>query len=174
MASTRINPRALAELFELLVRGVYSQAFVAGLNPTQWWVLRYLARADDRGRLPSALAEAYLAGRSTVSQTIASLVAKGLVLKERDRTDGRARYLRLTVAGTLMLKRDPMERLIEAVGALTVREQNELAESVEKLVRQLFATQGHTAVRERMKTPASKRRRDRSTIRNGKERFHPV
>lgn len=145
MALTRINPGALAELFELLVRAVYSQAFVAGLTPAQWWVLRYLAKKGGDGELPSAIAEAYLAGRSTVSQTLASLVTKGLVQKDRDRVDGRARRLRLSAAGNAMLKQDPMASLVDALKSLTPRQQHAAAIAIETLVRRIFEARASQA-----------------------------
>lgn len=138
MAATIPNPRALAELFEQIIRAVYRDAYSSGLNPAQWWALRYLARTSAGLRTPAALASSYLAGRSTISQTVASLVGKGLVEKTRDHQDGRSRRLTLTPAGRRMLKHDPIERLTRAIEGLSAERQIQAAEIAEALVPGVF------------------------------------
>jgi DNA-binding MarR family transcriptional regulator len=132
-------PKAVAELFEHLSRAVYSLSFSEGLNPAQWNALRYLNRANPSSRTMSAFARFHVTTRSTASQTLAALVRKKLIKKARDPADGRIVRLELTPKGQRLLDRDPVNHLVAALESLPADRQRIAAETVETLIRAVFA-----------------------------------
>jgi DNA-binding MarR family transcriptional regulator len=61
--------------------------------------LRYFARANRFSRTPAALAEHLGSTRGTVSQTLISLEAKGLIERQANARDGRSFVFALTKTG---------------------------------------------------------------------------
>ncbi len=98
-----------------------------------------LILADDNPEASqSDLARALGIKRASLGQTLAQLVAKGLVVKERHPADGRAHVLRLTAAGRSFLDRlypaiEAHERLFAA--ALTPEERKQLENLLAQLGR---------------------------------------
>ena len=133
------RPRAVAELFEHLSRTLYSLSFSEGLNPAQWNALRYLNRVDAPARTMSAFARFHVTTRSTASQTLAALVRKKLIRKARDADDGRVIRLELTPKGQRLLDRDPVNHLVAALEMLPPDRQRIAAETVEALIKIIFA-----------------------------------
>ena len=103
-----------------------------GLQPVQVHALAYLARANRYSDSPLAVAEFLGLTKGTVSQTIALLEQKGLLVSEPDARDGRRQHLRLTPKGRRVLQKLPPEPL---VAALAVGGQ---AESLARLLGQLL------------------------------------
>ena len=101
---------SLADL-ERLSRLMRQQGHGHGLNPAQWEALRYLNRANKLSNSPGALARYLGATKGTVSQTLASLEAKGLVVKQERGDDGRSIALALSDAGRDVLERDGLKAL---------------------------------------------------------------
>lgn len=100
-----------AELINRLDRLSRSDGAQGPLNPAQWEALRYIARANRFSRSPAALA-AYLGStRGTVSQTLITLEAKGLVERTPNPKDRRALDLGLTPDGMAMVADDPLNGL---------------------------------------------------------------
>jgi DNA-binding MarR family transcriptional regulator len=132
-------PKAVAELFEHLSRAIYSMSFSEGLNPAQWNALRYLNRANPSSRTMSAFARFHVTTRSTASQTLAALVRKKLIKKARDSEDGRVIRLELTPKGQRLLDRDPVNHLVAALESLPPDRQRIAAETVESLIKMIFA-----------------------------------
>jgi len=97
-----------AHLIGRLDRLVRSGVAVEGLNPAQWEALRYLARANRFSRTPAALADYLGSTRGTVSQTLIALEQKGFIARSQSRQDRRSVDLKLTRAGTMVLKHDPL------------------------------------------------------------------
>lgn len=118
MRQKQSSAAAVAELFEHIVRSIHTSSFTLGLNPAQWNALRYLHSASDSSRSVKAFARFQMVSASTASQTIAALVRKRLVTKERDESDGRGVVLALTPGGRDMLQRDPLRALAEAFARL--------------------------------------------------------
>jgi len=96
MSSTSSRLRILVER---LARLALSEDWSGDLNPPQRAALRYLARANRFSRAPSHLAEYLGATRGTVSQTLAVLERKGLVVPRRSDEDRRRVGLELTARG---------------------------------------------------------------------------
>jgi DNA-binding MarR family transcriptional regulator len=132
-------PKAVAELFEHLSRAIYSLSFSEGLNPAQWNALRYLNRANPSSRTMSAFAKFHVTTRSTASQTLAALVRKKLIKKARDPEDGRVIRLELTPKGRKILERDPVNHLVAALASLPPDRQRVAADTVETLIKAIFA-----------------------------------
>ncbi len=90
-----------------------------GLNPAQWTVLRYLAKANRFSRSPTAVAEFMAATKGTVSQTLISLQKKGLVAKTVRAADKRSVCIEVTPAALARLEsEDPMQRLLAPLAEL--------------------------------------------------------
>jgi DNA-binding MarR family transcriptional regulator len=107
-----------AHLIERLGRLLRAGDHAAGLNPAQAEALRYLARANRFSRTPAALAEYLGSTRGTVSQTLMSLEAKGLIERQANARDGRSVVFALTKAGSDFLVASPAHGLATATDHL--------------------------------------------------------
>jgi len=105
-------------LLDRLSRLTRELQFVDGLNPAQWEALRFLARANQYSRSPTALAEYLGATKGTVSQTLIALENKGLITRCKKTCDRRQVDLCLTDAGQAMLAKDPMLTLQRAAASM--------------------------------------------------------
>jgi DNA-binding MarR family transcriptional regulator len=94
---------------------MHSAGFYCGLHPTQWAVLRFLARANPSSCTLTAFAAVHSVTRSSAAQSIRRLIARKLVRYERSATDGRVRYLSLTADGIAVLERDPLAPVKQAL-----------------------------------------------------------
>ncbi|MFM9844521.1 MAG: MarR family winged helix-turn-helix transcriptional regulator [Dongiaceae bacterium] len=105
-----VSPEALeaAHLIDRLERLARSGEQAGNLNPAQWEALRYLARANRFSRTPAALADYLASTRGTVSRTLASVEAKGYVVRGPNARDGRSVAFALSAAGERALRRDPL------------------------------------------------------------------
>lgn len=77
----------------------------AGLQPVHLHALAYLARCNRYSDTPMAVAEYLGATKGTVSQTLAVLQTKGLVVASDDANDGRKVHLRLSAKGRRFVDR---------------------------------------------------------------------
>lgn len=93
----------LERLGTLVHQSVRDDAARHGLLPIHVLVLGYLARANRYSDLPIAIAEYFGITRGTVSQSLAVLEDKGLLVKEPDERHGKRIHLRLTRAGRAVL-----------------------------------------------------------------------
>ncbi|MEM7172975.1 MAG: MarR family winged helix-turn-helix transcriptional regulator [Pseudomonadota bacterium] len=123
---------------ERLARLIQSDAHDAGLRPTQWEALRYLARANRFSRSPSAVT-AYLGmTKGTVSQTLMALERKGLIGKKELAVDRRVVTLQITAKGKRTLEKDPLARVEAAVGKLKASETERLEEGLQAVLTRLL------------------------------------
>jgi DNA-binding MarR family transcriptional regulator len=120
-----------------MVRGLRSAAEAIerelNVSAAQLFVLRELAEVPDQS--VKDLASVTMTTHSTVSQVVGQLIAKGLVTRTPDASDGRRAVLRLTRRGASLVKRSP--RLIQAdliagFGTLRSVERRGLANGLEK------------------------------------------
>lgn len=74
-----------------------------GLSPLQIQILEYLYRSPKEARTISHTAKEFDLKKSTISESIKSLVNKHLVYKETDESDGRIHYLLLTNEGKAVI-----------------------------------------------------------------------
>ena len=114
-----------------------------GISGSQWGALRNLLRAESEGleglRL-SALSERLLIRPASVTGVVDRLERAGLVGRENDPTDQRAKFVRLTDEGRRLVEHvlQGHERQIESVlGGLSKTEQAALQQLLARLGRHL-------------------------------------
>lgn len=95
---------ALSRVAATMRRQAWDGAILLGITPTQGEVLAIL-NGQDRALRLGAIADAMRLTSPTLSEAVRVLVDKGLVKKSRDREDGRAIALRLTIRGRHAAKR---------------------------------------------------------------------
>ena len=120
-----------------MVRGLRSAAEAVerelNISAAQLFVLRELGQVPDQS--VKDLAAVTMTTHSTVSQVVGQLIAKGLVTRRPDASDGRRAVLRLTRQGASLVKRSPrviQADLIEGFGTLRSSERRGLANGLEK------------------------------------------
>ena len=120
-----------------MVRGLRSAAEAvergSRVSAAQLFVLSELAQVPDQS--VKDLAAVTMTTHSTVSQVVGQLIAKGLVTRTADASDGRRAVLRLTRPGTNLVKQAPrviQEDLIDGFGTLRPSERRGLASGLEK------------------------------------------
>jgi DNA-binding MarR family transcriptional regulator len=127
------SARAIAELIEQLSRSLLNRSSARRLNAAQWTALRYLGSANESARQIGAFAKFHFTTPSSASQTISSLVRKGMVSKT-GAADGRRWTLELTSKGRRMLKDDPIIDLSKVILSLPDAKLFILAETMQMLV----------------------------------------
>ncbi|NWG72402.1 MAG: MarR family transcriptional regulator [Parvularculaceae bacterium] len=137
------NALQAAHLIERLGRLMRAGDHAAGLNPAQAEALRYLARANRFSRTPAALADYLGSTRGTVSQTLISLEAKGLIERQENARDGRSVVFALTKAGSNFLRAGPDRELAAALDRAGVAK--DLADDLEAGLRAAIAARGGRA-----------------------------
>lgn len=128
-----------AQILDRLERLARREEHANRLNPAQWEALRYLARANRFSRTPAALAEYLAATRGTISRTLASLEAKGLVARDASARDGRSIDLALTAEGQSAVRSDPLLVLAADIEAATRGNQAALVECLQQMLRNAIA-----------------------------------
>ena len=120
-----------------MVRGLRSKAEgierELRVSAAQLFVLSELAQIPDQS--VKDLAAVTMTTHSTVSQVVSQLIAKGLVTRTADASDGRRAVLHLTRRGANLVKKAPraiQEELIEGFGTLRPSERRGLANGLEK------------------------------------------
>jgi DNA-binding MarR family transcriptional regulator len=120
-----------------LVRGLRSAAEAVerelSVSGAQLFVLRELDQVPDQS--VKDLAVVTMTTHSTVSQVVSQLIAKGLVTRTPDASDGRRAVLRVTRPGAALVKRSPrvvQRDLIAGFAALRPAERRSLASGLEK------------------------------------------
>ncbi|BAZ94039.1 transcriptional regulator [Thiohalobacter sp. COW1] len=115
--SMNLSALLLERLGALIHQSVREDAARHGLLPIHVQVLGYLAQANRYSDLPIAIAEYFGITRGTVSQSLAVLERKGLLVKRPDPKHGRRIHLELTRAGRAVLERSWAQRLDAALAA---------------------------------------------------------
>lgn len=116
-----------AEIITHLARLAYADGHVCGLTSAQWTALRFFGTASEFSRTLSAFADYHATTRSSASQTVKSLVAKGLLTRIPSELDGRSARFDRTEKGQSLCDRDPFESLVEAIKILPKSHQVNLA-----------------------------------------------
>lgn len=143
MSETAPEAQRVADLLDRLALYQRSRQQGGGLNPAQWEALRYLGRANRYSRSPGALGRYLQTTKGTASQTIRALERKGLVRRSADPGDRRGVSLALTPAGEILLRRDPLAGIAEAVSSLGRSTQRDLAAALAELLRDLQRRSGN-------------------------------
>ncbi len=122
-----------AELIVHLARLAQSGAGEGALTPAQWTALRFFARANSHSRTPSAFSAFHATTRGTASQTVKSLVERGLLARQRSELDGRSIRFDLTEAGRRALRRDPLQALSRLLDGLPEAGRAQFLETLQRL-----------------------------------------
>lgn len=96
----------LSDLLDRIARLRAANSWQDDLNPSQRAALEYLGRANRFSRSPSQVADYLASTRGTVSQTLKSLLRKGLVEEVRSETDKRWISYEVTPQGFAHLSAD--------------------------------------------------------------------
>ena len=131
-----------AALLERLGRLVQGEAHVAGLQPVQWEVLRYLERANRFSRTAAAVTSYLGLTKGTVSQTLMALEAKGLIRKQVNPKDRRSNRLALTAKAKRLLSEDPLGETQAALSKLPEKTRKALEGGLEALLTERLLAQG--------------------------------
>lgn len=110
-----------------------------GMNAAQAAVLDYLSRANRFSRSPSHVADYLGTTRGTMSQSLKSLVQKGLVSEERSETDKRSISYHLTDKGGRTVRDD---RPNPGIGDLSLAEARMLEQLLRRLLQARVAERG--------------------------------
>lgn len=129
------------ERLERLARLLRTASHASGLNPAQWEVLRYLARANRFSNSPVAAAHYLGATKGTTSQTILALTRKGLLRSESRSGDTRSVALHLTQQGLDHLARDPMAPLTADLDGLKQKMGKPFARALKQLLQHQISRQ---------------------------------
>ena len=139
--STRIIS-AISRIGSVLRSGMWEFATSENLNPAQAEILQLLHSRAQGVRL-SWVARQLSISAASASDSVAALVAKGLVRKARAQDDGRATDLHLTEDGRQMAQRigGATGFADEAVGKLSPQAQEQLLGGLLQLIGQLQKTE---------------------------------
>lgn len=97
--------RALLLAHSRALRAIEADLRAAGTIPLTWYdVLLELDAAEDGRLRMSDLADRVVLSRTRVSRLVAEVVARGLVERRADPTDGRAQLAAITAAGRAALQ----------------------------------------------------------------------
>lgn len=139
------TPALLLERLGALVhQSVRDDAARHGLLPIHVQILGYLSQANRYSDLPIAIAEYFGITRGTVSQSLAVLERKGLLVKRPDARHGKRIHLELTKAGTAVLRDGWAGRLESALRAAGT-EEAALTDSLRSLLAELQRLNGQRA-----------------------------
>jgi len=131
-------PGMLVRQASRFLTSVFDEAFrPLGIQASQGYVLVTIATFGEDGATISAIADALIMDRTTLTRNVRPLEKTGLVRVARSPDDARSRILFLTHAGERMIERMPrvwekaVERLREAFGPTCVQSlQSQLADFV--------------------------------------------
>ncbi len=118
--------------FDRAARLLRAADYGGGLNPAQWQSLRYLARCNRFSNSQKALGDYLAATKGTVSQTLAALVAKGLIVKEPRQGGGQSLFL--TEKGRQTLAADPALDFLGKLDAFPAGDLKNLLYDLENMV----------------------------------------
>jgi DNA-binding MarR family transcriptional regulator len=120
-----------------MVRGLRSAAETVErdlrISAAQLFVLSELAQIPDQS--VKDLAAVTMTTHSTVSQVVAQLISKGLVVRTADAFDGRRSVLRVSRRGTQLLRKAPraiQEDLVDGFATLRPADRRGLANGLER------------------------------------------
>jgi DNA-binding MarR family transcriptional regulator len=141
---TEAVPDAASSVIKLerLARLLRQTGHAQGLNPVQWEALRYLARCNALSHSPGAMARYLGSTKGTVSQTLKSLSAKGLVRKQVVEKDNRGVSLYLTEAGLAVLAEDAGHVLQSDISELSDKTRRRFDRALSILLEQQRLRQG--------------------------------
>jgi len=133
----------IRSLIDRLARINAADEWADDINPSQWTALSYLSRANRFSRTPSQVADYMSATRGTVSQTLKSLLRKGLIEEVRSDADKRRVTYSVTPSGAVLLDRTSL--LADVLGDFDAPDLVVIEESLRSLVREMLDRRGNRA-----------------------------
>lgn len=134
--------RTIAEYVERLGRSVQGVAYACGLNPAQWAALRYFSRANRFSRTVGAFAQYQGTTRGTATQTVKALLEKGYLRRHSNKQDHRSFHLELSAKALEILKKDPLQELVTAAGALSSKQSYEVIIALTRMLEYVSSKHG--------------------------------
>ena len=135
----------VAGLLARLTHRAYGDGYRDGLKPAQWSALRYFSLANRFSKTSSAFAQYHGTSRAAASQTIASLIARQLLIKTQDPSDGRKHTLNLSSRAARLVLTDPLGSLALAAEHLASEERLVLQRCLEKMLTRINADEPQAA-----------------------------
>jgi len=88
----------------LIRKLLWENSFNVGLNPIQLQILFFCKQQNKRKVYPTKLSEFFGVSLPSLSDSLNSLIKKGLIKKTKDKSDKRISYISLTRKGQKLLK----------------------------------------------------------------------
>lgn len=133
---------AIAIMMEQTVRQMYPERAPQAMHPGQWAALRFIARANREASSVAGLARYLGITLAPASRAVQSLVRKGLLATEQDKSDRRVTRLSLTPEGREVLESDPIRDAARVIAELPDNQREALAEALEFLLLRLGSARG--------------------------------
>lgn len=134
----RISAQVTAEVMEQIALMSYGQGYSDGLRPAQWAALRYFGRAEAQARTVGRFAQHNMVTPGSASQTIQTLVKRGMLVRLPAEHDRRSHRVDLTEQGRNSLKNDPIVRLVEAIKKLDGGDGVKLADMMASILQAMY------------------------------------
>ncbi|MCR8826025.1 MarR family winged helix-turn-helix transcriptional regulator [Pseudosulfitobacter koreensis] len=124
---------AAAILMERLIRGAYPARHSSAIQPLQWSILRYLARAPEDQRQLRRIAPFLNLTAAPVARALKTLGQRGLATQRINDTDSRIRTITLTPSGVEALREDPIICVAARIEALPLTERDRFIKSIRSI-----------------------------------------
>lgn len=134
----RISAQVTAEVMEQIALLSYGQGYSDGLRPAQWAALRYFGRAEPQARTVGRFAQHNMVTPGSASQTIQTLVKRGMLVRLPAEHDRRSHRVDLTEQGRRALVSDPIVRLVDAIRKLDSGDSVKLADLMASLLQSMY------------------------------------
>lgn len=146
-----------AQMLERLVTMTYALGDARQLRASQWAALRFFKAAGPYARTVKAFAEHNCTSTASASQTVSTLVRRGLLTSAASRHDGRSKEVVVTREGARFLERDPLRHLSGSLDVLDPEAKSTLYAAVAETLRTLDGTPHQGGVDNPLETRAPKR-----------------
>lgn len=134
----RISPQVTAEVMEQIALMSYGQGYSDGLRPAQWAALRYFDRSETPARTVGRFAQHNMVTPGSASQTIQTLVKRGMLVRIPAEHDRRSHRVDLTERGKTAISSDPIERLVDAIKNLDGGDGVKLADLMASILQKMY------------------------------------
>ncbi len=130
---------ALERVYEAFRSLLWQEGKARGLSPIQLQILVFLLYHKESQRRITYLASEFALTKATVSDSIGSLVQKGLIQKVRSTNDARALVLNLTEQGRTLAQQAAhfADQLQVPLAALSGSQRNDMLDALMRLIRNL-------------------------------------
>ncbi len=130
----RINPLTTVSMLAHLANVMHGEGRVCGLSSAQTDALLYFAHANRFSRTVSVFAEFRATTRGTASQTIKSLVDRGLLVRRKSDGGGQRTCVDITEEGRSLLEEHDTLALARVVADLPESQLTALADALSRIL----------------------------------------